>query len=120
MTKTRKQTIYNDQNEETDNLQWPKRRKKTIYNGQNKETDNLQRPKRGNRQSTMTKTKKQTIYNGQNEETDNLQRPKRGNRQSTMAKTSTKNGRQNTTQKIILCNTNPTKKPRVNSSPLEG
>jgi hypothetical protein len=89
MTKTRKQTIYNDQNEETDNLQWPKRGNKTIYNGQNKETDNLQRPKRGNRQSTMAKTR-------------------------------TKNGRQNTTQKIILCNTNPTKKPRVNSSPLEG
>ena len=72
MTKTRKQTIYNGQNEETDNLQWPKQgnrhstmtktRKQTIYNGQNEE-----------RQATMAKTRKQTIYNGQNEETDNLQ-----------------------------------------------
>jgi hypothetical protein len=51
MTKTRNQTIYNVQNEETDNLQWPKR---------------------GNRQSTMAKMRKQTIYNGQNEETDTL------------------------------------------------
>jgi hypothetical protein len=40
MAKTRKQTIYNSQNEETDNLQWPKR---------------------GNRQSTMANTRKQTI-----------------------------------------------------------
>jgi hypothetical protein len=50
-----------------------KTKKQTIYNGQNEETDNLQWPKRGNRQSTMTKTRKHTIYNGQNEETDNLQ-----------------------------------------------
>ena len=60
-----------------------KTRKQTIYNGQNEETDNLQWPKRGNRQSTMAKmrkdnlqwpiTRKQTIYNDQNEETDNLQ-----------------------------------------------
>jgi hypothetical protein len=72
MAKTRKQTIYNGQNKETDNLYWPKQGN-TIYNGQNKETDNLQWPKQENRQSTMAKTRKQTIYNGQNEETDNLQ-----------------------------------------------
>ena len=60
MTKTRKQTIYNGQNEETRQSTMAKTRKQTIYNGQNEETDNLQWPKQG--QKMVDKTLHRKLY----------------------------------------------------------
>ena len=68
MAKTRKQDNLQWPKQGNRQSTTAKMRKQTIYNDQNEETDNLQWPKRGNRQSTTAKTRKQTIYNGQNKD----------------------------------------------------